>query len=1514
MRNNRVSIGKRICSLLLSFMLIVSMIPASVFAAGGGSFILVAEGDGKLAIPPTYVSYKDGQTVGAALKDSGYPFVGLEAGWITEINGVVGNYHRSDQDGGYDLAAPASGVKYYRFCEAEESQFTEGLKALMTAMADYQTKAPDVQAAAKAEYDTACKQFVGIDSANAKALADALNSCVKAYEDSQSGTRYPVTFENGNDAHQGAEITVVNDYGKEWRDDGDGTLELPAGNYHFQVSKDGLHVAGDIEVRAAMRVPATLPTDLWLDQDAFRLSGSYNEGEDGDGGMFTDDEYVLDSWNQRNLEVAVKDNFTGKIYSYVKYKDAANLSDPTITAIYQSAKTEKTKEQKLAFESFVSGISEVLSKGAEGNTVTYRISAVGRYNYVFSQDYTVTFHRIPTLTGITVSDEDGTDQASTEAFRGDKTEYTYKILDSVGTVTVKAEPLDDAYDVTINGASAKDGVDIEVNGETQVPVVVSYGDYENTYNLTILPGEGREVSFITETRAITLKVVNANGQIMPYSLHKEGTNQHRYKYVLVPGETYSYVATSHTYYHAADEFTMEDSADTTIRVDVPMDDWMTSLSFRYGVDGGTKTPLALQTEFTAANHAYITQMPDIYHIPYIRLNTVSGVSAKLIYEQKFNSNRYHGEETTKELTSGATTWVQMNRFLMDENPIENTATIRLSKDVDGVTHYQDYIVDFQRQLTLKDISAKCEGKTVTLVSEDGKMNFAPQTKEYNVTVSMAAQALELNLLKYTENRCYGETEVGYHIAVDGADVTEVGVAVVPLNGTLDTQTITVTVENDKAPNGATEYIIHVLKSPPVEAGFDINPENALIAMYETMSGERVWPNKDGKFQLCEGYNYQYAATAYGYVGKTGVLEVTRDENTKNLIVKDGEERHAVTGTPSGGGALTIDWTLAKAETNASIRTDMTAEWDSFRGNPNNNGVTDAEIPTAAEEGTLYWANKIGEGYSADAVGSPILVDGDLVTYAGNKIFRVDTVTGEIKVTGTMDHKSAHATTPPSYAEGMVFVALTDGTVQAFNADTLESLWIYKDPLGGQPVCPLTIHDGYLYTGFWNSETAEANFVCLSITDENPKQSEEAKAASWYHTAAGGYYWAGAYVCDDFVLIGTDDGTSRCDSKTSGMLLFDPVTGKMLDSWKNLNGDIRSSVVYDAATNAYYFTSKGGTFYSMQVVQKGSGWKFANTWSVNLESGADGVPMSTCSPSVYNGRAYVGVSGEGQFAAYSGHNITVLDLKKKSIAYRIETQGYPQTSGLLTTAYEEESGYVYVYFFDNMTPGKLRVLRDKAGQTKADYTTTEGKYTTAYALFTPTGDQAEYAICSPIVDEYGTVYFKNDSAHMMAFGSRITKIQVTKKPSKMIYRDGESFNPEGMVVTATYRNGKTRDVTKYVTYDLTKITEKEKTVTITFPHVQYHNEENGTEMIAGIMSTTPVTTLSFVVGEPAMGDVNFDGAVDTIDAGLVVSHYYEDVILTDDAKAFADVNKDGEVDTEDAGLIVSYYYGTVKSLD
>lgn len=1503
---------QRMLILLLSILLVAVLLPTTVQAeeTAAGKFILVAEAGGKLVIAPEYITYTSGQTLGAALEASGHVFTGLDVGQVTAIDGVTGNYTRSDQNGGYDLTAPASSVTHYCFSErpSSESKPSEGMKLLMTAMAEYLTKDTDVQQAAKATYNEAYTSFVGITSEDARTLATELNKAVSDYENTLTGTKYAVSFTDGTKAYSeaiymGISITAVNDYGKQWEDDGDGTLELPQGSYTFRVSHNGLSFSGKVDVSSATTVSAVLPTQLWLKQDTFRLSGSYGS-ETSEESKFSDGEFQLGSWDGRNVTVPVFDSFVGTVYTYAEYDEGLLTDVPTLTAVYTLTNaTADPMEKNIPFKSLTSGAYSVLAKGSEGNTVIYRLSSIGSDGYTYAQDYSAIFERVPTLAAISVTgmEADGTevDQAATTAFDGSISEYTYKVLDSIKSITVSAVPLVDTYEVTINGQSAKDGVTLDITEETTVELLVSANGYTNTYKLNIQPGEGKTLSFISN-KEVTVEVINSNGVVMPYTTHKESTTQNRYKYTLVPGETYSYIATYKIYYHIADEFSLEQVANSIINVDfAEMEDWLTDLAFGTAKGAKYKNTLPLNVAFSAENHSYQVSCIDTEHNYFVWVDGSGDTEIQGIYTQLFSGDIYHGKELQLELNAGVSTGVKLNRFLMDENPIENQLVIRLSKDMDGVSYYQDYTVDFSRVLSLKDLSAKCDDATAVLLQEDGTVGFDPAKKEYSVKVSMAAMALTLDFSCYSENLCYGEEQIGYRVSVNGTDVTESGRAVIELDGTMDTQSVSITVENPKAPNGTSIYVVHILKSPPVDTAFELSPGEALLNIREILSGDRLWPDKNGKYQLCEGYSYDYALTRYGYVSKSGILTVTRND-ANELVVLDGQNQYVVA-EQGNGGAVTISWSLAKAAVNGAVDTTIVSSWPNFRGGENNNAVTDAPLPVAADTGTLYWANKIGSGIDSDAVGSPILVDGAIITYASNKLYRVDTITGEILAEGTMDHKSSFSITPPTYANGMVFVALSNGCVQAFNARTLESLWIYYDPLGGQPNCPIAVKDGYLYTGFWNSETGNARFVCLSITDEYPGETMEEKCASWFYTAKGGFYWAGAYVGNDFVLVGTDDGDNTCTERTSRLLLLDTKTGKLLDSWDNLHGDIRSSVVYDSATNAYYFTAKGGTFYGMQV---SSDLKLTNKWSVALQNSMGGTPMSTSSPVVHNGRAYLGVSGAGQFSAYSGHSITVIDLNSRSIAYSVPTQGYPQTSGLLTTAYEAVNGYTYVYFFDNYTPGKLRILRDRPNQNGPDFVTDENGTNTAYALFTHTGDQAQYAICSPIVDEYGTVYFKNDSAHLMAFGSAIEQMEVTKMPDKTTYIAGEKFDSTGMTVTATYANGMTRDITNYVTYHMDGLTDQDIHFTITFPHVMYHNQEDGTAMKSGVATPIPNVTIELTIGGGLLGDVDSNGTIEAADAQMILD--YEAQLLDKDLiVTVSDVSGDGVIDSNDAVLIQQY---------
>lgn len=91
-------------------------------------------------------------------------------------------------------------------------------------------------------------------------------------------------------------------------------------------------------------------------------------------------------------------------------------------------------------------------------------------------------------------------------------------------------------------------------------------------------------------------------------------------------------------------------------------------------------------------------------------------------------------------------------------------------------------------------------------------------------------------------------------------------------------------------------------------------------------------------------------------------------------------------------------------------------------------------------------------------------------------------------------------------------------------------------------------------------------------------------------------------------------------------------------------------------------------------------------------------------------------------------------------------------------------------------------------------------------------------------------------------------------------------------------------------------------------------EDLTESICSAPGAILLTVEKSTEPDYIFGDVDMDGDIDTADADLVISYYYEEVELNDTQWKLADVDKDGDVDTADAGLIVSCYHGSIESFN
>ena len=686
-------------------------------------------------------------------------------------------------------------------------------------------------------------------------------------------------------------------------------------------------------------------------------------------------------------------------------------------------------------------------------------------------------------------------------------------------------------------------------------------------------------------------------------------------------------------------------------------------------------------------------------------------------------------------------------------------------------------------------------ETMTADSDNASVFLDPdlQTRWYDYEVQVPSASSKVSL-QMTTVLPAGALQ----LTADGSLLTPAADGTFVYETTLDeeekTVVLTLTRTADGGREASTEYRVRLVRPDETSLRVILDPGDAVFSLSNARTG-RLRAAADGTYSLIRGFSYNWQASRLDYVTQTGTLSAGEDE-------------------------MTLEISLDQAPVNPAIIKELESEWPSFRGNEGNNAVTEVPAPVSPEDAVLYWANAAGVDYDSDAISSPILVDGYVICTSKQNIFKLDAVTGEIVQVGDMVTKSTFNLTPPAYADGVILVALAGGIVQAFNADTLESLWVYRDPLGGQPNSPVTVKNGYIYTGFWINDTADASLVCLTITDENPDKPTESKAALWTRAQPGGFYWAGAYASDRYILTGTDVDRRPNTPDTACLLSLDPVTGRVIDSLTDIMGDVRSTVTYDDRTGRFYFTTKGGYFYSVAV--SGDGQIDRESVRVmDLRGDRDVEGMCTSTPVIWNGRAYVGVSGKGQFDAYGGHCIAVIDLETWQIAYTVDTKGYPQTSGLLTTAGKDD-GSVYVYFIENISPGTVRIIRDAPGQTEPLSVLSDKTVTEAEDLFTPRGVQRSFALCSPIADEYGTLYFKNDSGHMMALGSRITGIEVTSQPEKTLYMEGETFDPQGLAVTARYANGLTRDVTRYVTWSEDPLTPADTDITVYFPHVLYNN--------------------------------------------------------------------------------------------
>ncbi len=1398
----KTHLGNRLLSVLLTFLMLLSLLPSAALAADTQQIALMAVTQDGFLIKPEYVTYHSGDTVKDVLKKSGHTFSGIDSGYITAVDGTTDNFSIHYDEDGYKLDQSADGLTAIWFTTNSDQSHGANLQKLAANMAVYNTATNGLKdyKAAQEAYDAAVKGFYAATDTKAKTLNDALFSAIDKHAKFLEGKTTPLTISAtmGGEAITPGEAVFTSEFGTVVTVKNTNTVDLIPATYTFDLS-DGefRHVRGTLEVKEGTTLTAELPAGQWIKSVGIGIDNYWK----------TYGEMPKQDVTAAEGTYLIPDHAYNSLYPYFEPGDGV---DTTNIRVYKAGDPNGNKAR--SWKSKADALTDSVERNSLKNADVVCEARLKGDGYEQYQTYTLHLIRTPSLSGLAAADSvSGLTLSPTY----DRATDTYTVVTSQDQVKITPTALCSGAAITVAGKSTQSGSPVTVNladceqdsgKKYLIPVVLTANGHSVTYTVKVQKQATVSVT-LNHEEGLDVKVYSQTGDyIAPTS--STGTAD---IYTLTLGLGYTYLATKDVYYHA--ECAFQAVPNRSYDVPTPVtEDWLTGLNARTG----NNAPLCdMSPAFTEGTHEYtftVESNSSIFQLQRVRADS----SYKTTFYAAYHRNTAWPDRTIeKALTTSDTSYTTtaLNNF-MAVGGYGNTARLKVaqSKTVNGATLYQDYFIHVNRTMTLDSLSAKDQNDVVVPLNQGGDTTKATFTKlvyDYTADVSEKASELRLTLRPLSSYRMDADMTVtvacgGWSQSItydkDHSPAVRQTVAVPLKAGSAAAETITVTVSHKETGSIAGTYTIKVNKQAPIETTITTTPGDATVFLTSDVTGDRILPGDKGTYTLDSGSSYTVVATRYGYVGQKKTF--TAGEANKTVQIK-----------------------LEKAPDSTLKDIELPTDWPLFRKNDENNGVVDVRTPITAEDTVLVWANKLGEGYSGGAVGSPIIVGGYLYTYSGTTIMKVDKETGLVLKTGTMVGGSAFAINCATYAEGMIFIGLANGRVQAFNAETLESLWVYRDALGGQPNCPIAYADGYIYTGFWNQETKQANFACLSVTDEDATKTNEAKLPTWTYTH-NGFYWAGAYVNSDFVLVTTDDGAEGYVTGRGSILSLNPKTGKLIDSLQATNvGDLRSSVCYDEETEAYYFTSKGGDLYQVKVNADGTFTK-GSLRRLHLDNGADSAsapPMSTSTPVIANGRAYIGVSGTSQFTAYSGHNITVVDLSTFSIAYSVPTMGYPQTSGLLTTAYQNEDGYNYIYFIDNFTPGKLRVIRDMPGMTEVDpdYTTMETyskngeEHTieTAYVLFTPDGAQAQYAICSPIVDEEGNIYFKNDSAQLMRLSSRITELEVTQQPDRTTYSKDDTFDATGLKVTAHYANGATKDVSDYLKYTTDPLTTDDTEITI-----------------------------------------------------------------------------------------------------
>ncbi len=471
---------------------------------------------------------------------------------------------------------------------------------------------------------------------------------------------------------------------------------------------------------------------------------------------------------------------------------------------------------------------------------------------------------------------------------------------------------------------------------------------------------------------------------------------------------------------------------------------------------------------------------------------------------------------------------------------------------------------------------------------------------------------------------------------------------------------------------------------------------------------------------------------------------------------------------------TIVWAYAAGDTvpnpdevvvdpSAPRPTHMKSDWDG----KSNAAVENISTPTGALASSWTFDWKAYSGATNPNASEPIVVDGYVYLAVNKRLLKINTESGKVLAEAKLKATVGY-TSRPIYANGLVIVPLNGGAVQALTADTLTTVWVTDFVSeAAQSNSQLTVDGNYLYVG-----TAEVvDFATRTYNNGHlTRINILTGAVSWQHVNADeGYYWTGATVGDDFVLVPASAGTVEMLSKSSGDVLGRVSVGAHVNS---------SCVLSDDGSHAYLISRDG--MLHVLAISDGDSRDADAASRITEERVVDlGLTGCACAPTTYDGNKLI-VGGE----VAGGSALAIIDPADDFATTLVSSaDGTALPAGGIKGAplvSAQADGTCYVYFTVNY------------GETTAqgNYTSGGGVYryklgdTEASGVFSATGHN-NYCDSPIACDAQGNLYYINDSGALFKLNAGV----------KVSFNAGEGSKVDFQTTTANGSVAKPADPTR-----------------------------------------------------------------------------------------------------------------------